>query len=48
MATSILTTAEVVENTEKTGLQIVYQKSQSSGYDTMLKILNDSIVFLKK
>ena len=36
---------KATENTEKTRLQIVHQKIQSSGSNTMLEILNEYIVF---
>ena len=38
MVTSML---EATENIEKTRLQIAHQKIQSSGFDTMLELLNE-------
>ena len=41
----VTSTTKATENTEKIGLQIVHQKIQSNGFDTMLEILNECIVF---
>ena len=45
MILMVTSMAKATENTEKTRLQIVHQKIQSSGSDTMLEILNECIVF---
>ena len=41
MILMVTSTIEVAENIEKTRLHIAHQNIQSSGFDTMLELLNE-------